>query len=334
MKPVPSPAVLWRQFSHRLEDKHLRRWLYFLVLLLSAAFIAVALITNWGELRQQIQHIHYIYILLAIAVYPLGMLPTVTAWHTLLKAFGVTQPFGANLRLYSLSSLPRHIPGFIMFVASRSYVYEQVGVPAALSATITGVETLLLAGTGFITSLILIPFGAGVFFRQHSLLLAALFAGFVVILLIAGAPLLNSVIQKICRRVKINNVPEMEPKYLARALGWMFLAWTGGGMILYTLIQALSPMGLSRLPILIGIWALAGGVSLTLGIGIQGLGIREITIGALLTLVVPAVMAVTVAVAFRLVLTLGEVLWVLIFIGLTHRQVLAPTGSQNGRLNP
>jgi glycosyltransferase 2 family protein len=330
MSQLPSLPTIWQQFTHRMEDKRLQRWLFFLILLLSGAFIAVALITNWGQLRPQLQHIHYSYILLAVFLYPLGMLPTIAAWHTLLNAFGVSRSFTVNLRLYCLSSLQRHIPGFVMFVASRSYVYEQIGIPAALSATITIAETILLASTGLIISLILVPFGMGKFFQEHSLTLLLLFVGFLLILLINGTSLFNKLVHKICQRFKIQNIPELEQKYLTRSLVWMCLAWAGGGIILYTLIQAAMPMDISRLPILIGVWGLAGGVSMTIGLGFQGMGIREITMSAVLTMFMPMALAVTVAVVFRLVTTIGEVLWVLIFIGLTHRQVLVnPTHQRN-----
>jgi hypothetical protein len=99
----------------------------------------------------------------------------------------------------------------------------------------------------------------------------------------------------------------------------MFIAWFGGGLILFVLTQAIYPMEFSKLPALVGAWGAAGAVSLTIGIGIQGLGIREITLSALLSLLMPPILAIILAIAFRLVLTAGEFLWVLLFIWLTKK---------------
>jgi hypothetical protein len=99
----------------------------------------------------------------------------------------------------------------------------------------------------------------------------------------------------------------------------MFIAWAGGGLILFVLAQAIYPLSWSMYPALIGAWGAAGAVSLTVGIGIQGLGIREITLSAILSLIMPPVIAIILAVVFRLVLTVGEFLWVMLFIWLTKK---------------
>ncbi len=86
-------------------------------------------------------------------------------------------------------------------------------------------------------------------------------------------------------------------------------------MLLLVVINAVTPIGLASLPMIIGMWGVAGAVSLTLGIGIQGMGIREITLTALLSLVIPPPSALFVAVAFRVILTASEVFWALVFAG-------------------
>ena len=109
----------------------------------------------------------------------------------------------------------------------------------------------------------------------------------------------------------------------------MFIAWAGGGLILFALVQAVNPLNWSLLPVMIGTWGAAGAVSLTIGIGIQGLGIREVTLGALLSLVMPTLTAIMIAVAFRLVLTIGEVIWVAFFVWITKKPSAKLEGVSN-----
>jgi len=60
-------------------------------------------------------------------------------------------------------------------------------------------------------------------------------------------------------------------------------------------------------------------VSLTIGIAIQGFGIREITLGALLSTIMPPLFAIVLAIAFRLLLTAGNYAWALFFIWMTKK---------------
>ena len=93
----------------------------------------------------------------------------------------------------------------------------------------------------------------------------------------------------------------------------MFIAWIGGGTLLWILVRGITSIGWELLPTMIGIWGAAGAVSLTIGIGIQGLGLREVTLGAILSTIISPLTSIVVAVAFRLVLVLGEFLWVFLF---------------------
>jgi hypothetical protein len=125
------------------------------------------------------------------------------------------------------------------------------------------------------------------------------------------------VLLKFLSRKNLEQPSQFSQKKLIISLLWMFIAWGGGGLILFTLAQAITPINWSLIPLMIGIWGAAGAVSLTIGIGIQGMGIREVTLGALLSLIMPPITAIVVAIAFRLVLTVGEFLWVAFFAWIT-----------------
>src|SRR4030065_1400075 len=111
---------LWDILQRNMQKKVVRQALYVGIVLISLAFIGIVIRSNWAQLKAQPWHINIIYLVLAAVLYPIGMFPTVAAWHWLLKAFNAQKPYLLNLRLYAQSSLPRHIPGMVWYVSRRS----------------------------------------------------------------------------------------------------------------------------------------------------------------------------------------------------------------------
>jgi hypothetical protein len=312
-----SLKTLWHSIQGLLQQKNIRRLLYAAIVLLSVAFIAYAIYKNWHELTSQKWNIDYRNIILATVLHPLGMLPTIVAWHKLLDALGVHKPFRTNLRVYALSSLPRHIPGLVLYVTSRTLMYQEQGVSTGIILVATGAETALLALTGFVLSFLILMKTSAIIGQFTAIRFLLPIAVILIFILIISTPILNSLFKRLVSRWNLENPPRLVQKQLIQSLLWMFVAWGGGGMLLFILVRAFSTLDWSYLPMMIGIWGVAGAVSLTIGIGVSGMGLREVTLGALLSLVISPLAAIVVAVAFRLVLTLGEFLWVLLFAWMT-----------------
>ena len=91
------------------------------------------------------------------------------------------------------------------------------------------------------------------------------------------------------------------------------VAWIAGGVLLYILIGALYPLAVTMLPAVIGAWAGASAMGLIAAYLIQGLGVREVTLAAILSVFMPLPVAIVTSVLFRLVLTAGEVVWPLVW---------------------
>lgn len=297
-----------------------RRLASLAILLLGGVFIAYVFYSNWGQLQAQRIELNYSYVALAFLMYPVGMLPTAAAWHALLRALGVPTGFRVNLRIYSLSTVPRNIPGFVWFIASRSLLYQEQDISAALVAAASVVETLFLALTGFIVAgLALLSFGGALPAYMGVIRFAPLVAAVLLVVLVAGASALNALFQRIHPHQQIGQVvAQLSKRGVIIALLWMFMAWSGGGLLLFILAQAIVPLDWALLPVVIGIWGAAGAVSLSVGIGIQGMGIREMTLTALLGMLMNPIVALVLAIAFRVLLTAGEFLWALIFIWITR----------------
>lgn len=290
-----------------------------LTFLFSGAFITYAVISNWNALSTQHWEVDLRYVLLAIFLYPAGMIPTVAAWHKLVQALGIRESFRTNLRIYSLSSLPRHIPGFVWFVTSRTLLYQERGIPTAETIAATIAETGLLVLTGFIIAISSLVFGLDSLSGFPTIRIISVLALFFLILLVASTSKLNKILYNYLSRKNVKKIPQLNQRELVWSLIWMFVAWSGGGLLLFILSWAIIPVQWSLLPALIGMWGIAGAVSMSMGIGIQGMGIREVTLGALLTTIFPPLVAIVLTIAFRLALTIGEFLWVAILVWATRK---------------
>lgn len=317
----------WNNLQSAYQNPKTRRLLFLGIMLISLVFIAIALSANWSEFNSQEINFDYRYIILAVFIYPAGMLPTAISWHTILRTIGVALPFRTNLRIFSLSALPKHIPGFVWYISSRSLLYKEEGIPAKVIVTASAADIILLALTGFLSALMLLVSGIGISQEISTIRTAAIIAIPILCLLIISIPLVNRLLPYFLERRGVNEFPTIHQGKLVATLLVMFIAWAGGGLILFVLSQAIYPLSWSMYPAMIGAWGAAGAVSLTIGIGIQGLGIREITLSAILSLIMPPVIAVILTIIFRLVLTAGEFLWVMLFIWLTKKKPTNIKGS-------
>ncbi|MBU0703058.1 MAG: hypothetical protein KKC18_04255, partial [Chloroflexi bacterium] len=97
-----------------------------------------------------------------------------------------------------------------------------------------------------------------------------------------------------------------------RILGILALAWIGGGFLLYMIANAVTPLSFAQLPNIIGSWGAAGAISMTAGLLVQGMGLREVTLAVLLSSYMPLPAAAVVSLLFRLLLTVGESIWALV----------------------
>jgi hypothetical protein len=207
----------------------------------------------------------------------------------------------------------------VWYISSRTLLYKEENIPASLVVTASGADIILLALTGFLSALMLLVSGIGISQEISAVWTGIIIAIPILILLVISIPVVNHLLPYFLERRGVKNIPQFRQSSLVLTLLAMFIAWAGGGLILFTLAQAIFPLNWNFYPAMIGAWGASGAISLTVGIGIQGLGIREITLSAILSLIMPAVVAVILAVTFRLVLTIGEFLWVMLIIWLTKK---------------
>jgi hypothetical protein len=310
---------IWQVLQQCMQKKKVRQFIYIGTILVSLLFIGYAIQSHWTDLKHLEFKLAPIYLILAVMLYPLGALPTTLAWHWILQALGVRTTFQINMRIYAQSLLPRHIPGLVWYVTSRTLLYQEQGVGAGVILGATALESLTMALSGFCLSIVYFTSQMTSLHQFAGLQVLIPLSIIIVIIFVVWASGGTRWLEKIIKRWQKdgNGGFHLQRKGLWISIGWIFLAWIGGGILLWMLINAITPLDWRLLPAIIGIWGAAGAVSLTLGIGVQGMGLREVTLGAMLSLLISPLMAVVVAVIFRLTLLLGELLWVFLVLTLS-----------------
>lgn len=290
--------------------------------LLSASlfFMGYVLYRGRETLAQTLAEVDGRLLAVAFMLYPLGLVPVSWAWHLLMSRAGGCSNWRTNVRLYCLSCLPKRIPSSVWYISSRVVLYRDLGIDSAVTLTTTALETVWLVLSGLSVYLLSLPFWKAV--DQSAQMDAPLIAvaGLCLVLSLLSplwSPLLLRAVRWLLSRVGVTVAVQLEARDVLPLLGLSALAWIGGGIVLYVLANAVTPLPLAFLPALIGAWAASGAVSLSAGLLVSGMGLREVTLTMLLGSLVPLPVAVAISLLFRVLLMLGEFVWALVFAALT-----------------
>lgn len=297
-----------------LQRQVLVRLASVLVIGLPFFFIGYTLYQNWQEITQFAWSINYLYLALSFVVYSLALGLAILSWGAIMRKFGGDCSFMKNARIYCLSSLARRIPGTLWYVAGRVYWYEKEGIPKL--ATSAGVlwEMIVLILSGFFVYLLSLPVRRGLgSVGSPYLVLLAVPLGLVVMYPSVLSRSLNSLLRRLGRRQVVITVNQKD------TVSWLVryaLVWVMGGLILFLFVNAFAPIPLVHLPAVIGIWGLSGAVASLAFFVPAGLGIKEVTLVLLLSQYLPLSIATVLALLLRVWLTLSELIWTLVFLGL------------------
>jgi hypothetical protein len=283
----------------------------------SFLFLGYAAYVGWDTVKAHVSDLNYWLLGLGLLCYPLGFLPTIWNWHTIMSRLGRFDRPVQNARMYCLSCLPKRIPGSIWYVASRIALYRDHEVDASATLAATATETVVLFLSGI--SVYVVTSAISLAKVEPALGVVAI----AVFLLALIAPIWTPIVcRRICRLLAgagISVSVDLSSRDVFYLLGTSTLAWIGGGWLLYLVCEAVTAVSFTELPRLIGAWGAAGAVSLVAGLLIQGMGLREVTLTMLLSRLMSLPTAALVSVLFRLLLMVGEVFWALAIMWLIGR---------------
>lgn len=229
------------------------------------------------------------------------------AWRFTMHRLSVHRSWRLDFRIFSLSMLARRVPIPIWYVGSRLYLYQEEKVSKIAVLAATAFETFLVGLGGLICYVLLLPwysYSQGWPWQIPFGLILVVSAA-----LLAYPGLLVDLMNLVLRwRKRLPIESSVTRKDLALWLLLYLATWFIDGLGLFFTVRAFIPLQIPAAS-LIGVstvTALVGMATMALP---SGFGLKEITMGALLSAWMPLSAGVILSVVYRLLQTLTEVFW-------------------------
>jgi hypothetical protein len=216
----------------------------------------------------------------------------------------------ASVRFYYISTLAKRIPTMLPYIGGRLIFYKQVKVSGSVVLSSVFWENVLIAIAGIFVFVIFLPF------YKISIPIGIVVGLITAGCIIAGLLMLRHTLQGvklfhyIQSRLKGFGL-EKYPTYqkIVTWISWYILAWLFAGLSFFCTLHGLVKDIHLTLQDALAISTLATLVALLNLVVPTGLGLKELTIAALLTPWMTISSAIIISLIYRLLHTLNEVLW-------------------------
>ena len=270
-------------------------------------FVVVTLIyviyANWALLLNFEWQINFWALALSFLFYSLNLIAIIVGWHLIMGYVANCWQFWGHFNIYVMSDLAKRVPGSLWHVVGRVMMYEQLGVKKSLVVLGSGIEAILM----IISSILAYLFAYS--FSQSN----PYFAWWLPITLIISLILIHPRVIHFALK-KFKNIPHPSTRLSYQTLlSWLLfyiMGWSLGGLILFSLINIITPLSYQFIPDVIAAWALAGVLSSLIFFSPSGLGVQEITLSLMIGQLIPEPVAIIVAVLLRILITFYQICWV------------------------
>lgn len=277
-----------------------------LVLGLVLIFWGQAVVGNWSQLTAVTWRAD-LPLLVASAALALAHLPlTALVWRQAMGYLGLSVTPRWATKAYLIAQMGRYVPGGVWDVAGRVYLASEKGLPRGPVSVTILVEMVLGVVTGALIFLLSLAWWDRVVPPEAwyvSLAFVAL--GLAVLHPAVLRPLLNHAARMLKRDTAL--LPLTYRQVLTLAL-WHFLVRLLIGLAFYLFAAALTPLDWSLMPVVAGIFVAAWVMGFVVIIAPQGLGVREGVMVFLLSFYMPVAVASVIAIAFRIWLSLRDLI--------------------------
>ena len=234
------------------------------------------------------------------------------AWRALLADLGSPLPLPAAIRVMFIGQLGKYVPGAVWALAAQVELARDYDIPRRRSATASLV--------GMATTLVVALIAAGVMLPLTSAHAAGHYWWVLAITPLAVVCLHPTIIEfGLNLALRVLRQPPLEESVsgagMARALAWTALGWLCFGAHAWFLISDFAVGGGGRggqwdvFALSLGAYALAWSVGFLIVFFPGGIGPREIALVAVLAPVMSSASALVVALASRVVMTIGDLFW-------------------------
>lgn len=270
------------------------------VAFLGAVVVALgaALAARFDEVTARLADLRPLPALLGAGVAVVGVGVSGQVWRVLLAGLGSPLPVPAAARVFFLGQLGKYLPGSLWPVLAQAELGRDLGVPGPVSVAAQTLFVWVHVVTGAVVGAVGLAVGGALPWWVGLVALPGL-------ALLAPRPLV-ALLDRLLRLARRGPLPvRPRPAEMALAVGWAAFMWACYGTHLWTLAEALAVP--ASWPLATGAFAAAWTVGFLVLIAPAGAGVREGLLVALLG--GPAGAALTVALASRAAMTLGDAVW-------------------------
>jgi glycosyltransferase 2 family protein len=263
-----------------------------------------AVVDQWPQVSAGFAELGAGTIVAALAVVLLALVATMQVWRTLLVASGSRLPFRAAARIFFVGQIGKYLPGAVWSVLAQMELGQVQHVPRRRSAMVAALTLVISLTAGLLTTAA----------ATLPILAASVTAGYrwaflavPVVLLCLHPRVLNPLIEALLRLARR---PPMEQPLSGRAILaatlWAVLSWVLFGVHVWLLaVRMGAPSGRTVL-LAIGGFAFAWCIGFLVVFAPAGAGVREVILIAALSPVLSVGKATAVALASRLMTTVGD----------------------------
>jgi hypothetical protein len=235
------------------------------------------------------------------------------SWRALLADLGSPLRLRAATRILFVAQLGKYVPGSVWAMAAQVELARGHEVPRRRSASATVVAMLVTLATGLLVAAVALPLSSGAAARHYWWALALAPPALIALY----PPVMGWALD---RALRLARRPPLERRIsgagVLRSAAWSLAGWAFFSVHSWLLVAGVTGKGVSVLPVAAGAYALAWSVGFILIPFPGGVGPREIAFIAALAPVMPRGSAIVVAIVSRLVLTIGDLVWAAVALGL------------------
>jgi glycosyltransferase 2 family protein len=280
--------------------------------LLSIALVGVWLYTHREELKEVQWSQQWPVFLLLIGMYGISFVFEFIVWHSYLRLIKPI-PWLRNLRLYAYSNLSRRLPSGFGYLFVRAVQYQSEGIDSATTLYFSVQELMLLVVTGAVIAIITLS----KYFDPVAIILGPLLAALTIFVF---RPKLLAILLRKITFGRLTLLALSQPVSKRMAIGWIILywgAWVNGGIMLFFLLLSFTGTASVNMLESIGLWSSSATLGLVSGLLPAGQLVRDVSLSIMLQNYAPLSIAILVAISFRFVITIGDIIWSFILYGFT-----------------
>lgn len=279
------------------------RVLTFLFFLVSIFVVGAVLRANWSELRTFQWVFRPSYIALTIFMVLLTFSLTAITWHIIFTRFLPDLSLRQNAKIWAYSNFARRIPGTVWYIASRAALYEQHGVRKSIVAYISIFEIVVILISGTILSLVTLPFWTESYWTPTNMMWSGLFLVFGCLLL--NPKFVNAIARKLNQDGEVRLLKLVD---IGLSVGSYLIVWVCGGVAFWGIVNVVQNVEFEHFGRLLNVWAVANTLSFAGALTFSAIGVRDISLTVMLSLIVPPPVALIITILTRLLWLISEFL--------------------------